>query len=82
MKGITMTMRQLLLPGCGSATLTLADPVTHEMIAQLQAGLDTLLLTLRHELRGNQPDPGDLELQSWSAHLHPFAATTGSHLHA
>ena len=65
-----MTMRQVLLPDCGSATLTLAEPLTLDAIGQLESGLDQLLMKLRCELRADQADPGDLEFESWSLNLH------------
>jgi hypothetical protein len=65
-----MKTRQLLLPGCGPAMLTLAEPLTLDVIGQLECGLANLLSKLRQELRGDQPDPGDLEFESWSLNLH------------
>lgn len=62
-----MTMRQLSLPDCGSAMLTLAEPLTLNVISQLEFGLDNLFFKLRRELRGDQPDSGDLEFESWTA---------------
>jgi hypothetical protein len=64
-----MTMQKLSLPDCGSAMLTLPDPLTPDVIGQLESGWHKLLLTLRRELRGDQPDPGDLEFESWAANL-------------
>ncbi len=66
-----MTMRQLSLPGCGSVMLTLAEPLTLDVIGQLECGLDKLLFKLRRELRADQPDPGDLEFESWAFNIHP-----------
>jgi hypothetical protein len=65
-----MTMRQLLIPESGSAMLTLAEPLTLDVIGRLEAGLANLLSKLRQELRGDQADPGDLEFESWSLNLH------------
>lgn len=65
-----MTLRQLSLPDCGSATLTLAEPLTLDLIGQLECGLDKLLFKLRRELRADQPDPGDLEYETWTANMH------------
>lgn len=65
-----MTMRQLSLPDCGSVMLTLAEPLTLDVIGQLECGLDNLLVKLRQELRANQPNPGDLEFESWTANMH------------
>jgi hypothetical protein len=65
-----MTMRQLLIPGSGSAMLTLVEPLTLDVIGRLEFGLANLLFRLRQELRGDQPDPGDLEFESWSLNLH------------
>jgi hypothetical protein len=64
-----MTMQKLSLPDCGSATLTLPDPLTPDVIGQLERGWHKLLLTLRRELRSDQPDPGDLEFASWAANM-------------
>lgn len=65
-----MTMRQLLLPDCGSAMLTMSEPQTLDAIYQLECGLDKLLFKLRNEIRADQPDPGDLEFESWAANLY------------
>lgn len=77
-----MTTRQLSLPDCGSVMLTLAEPLTLDVIDQLECGLDNLLFKLRRELRGDQPDPGDLEFESWTANMHLTPSTTRSHDHA
>ncbi len=74
-----MTMRQLSLPDCGSAMLTLAEPLTLDVIGQLECGLDNLLVKLRRELRGDQPDPGDLEFESWAANMHSTTSPRKSH---
>ena len=65
-----MTMHQLLLPGSRPALLTLAEPLTLDVIGQLECSLANLLSKLRQELRGDQPDPGDLDFESWSLNLH------------
>ena len=65
-----MTMRQLLIPDSGQSVLTLAEPLTLDVIGRLEWGLANLLSKLRQELRGDQPDPGDLEFESWSLNLH------------
>ncbi len=65
-----MTMRQLLIPDSGQSVLTLAEPLTLDVIGRLECGLANLLSKLRQELRGDQPDPGDLEFESWSLNLH------------
>ena len=65
-----MTMRQLLIPDSGQSVLTLAEPLTLDVIGRLESGLANLLSKLRQELRGDQPDPGDLEFESWSLNLH------------
>ncbi|MEI8031579.1 MAG: hypothetical protein WCH35_17535 [Comamonadaceae bacterium] len=65
-----MTTRQLSLPDCGSAMLTLAEPLTFDVIGQLERGLDTLLYKLRRELRVDQLDPGDLEFESWASNIY------------
>ena len=62
-----MTMRQLSLPHCGSATLVLTEPLTGDVIGQLECGFRSLLNKLRVELRPNEPAPGDLEFESWTA---------------
>jgi hypothetical protein len=69
-KGVPMTMRQLSLPDCGSAMLTLAEPLTLDVISRLECSLENLLAKLRRELRGDQPDPGTLEFESWSLNIH------------
>jgi len=62
--------------------LTLADPLTLDVVGQLEFGLDNLFFKLRRELRGDQPDPGDLEFESWTVNKHSTTSTTGSHDHA
>jgi hypothetical protein len=62
-----MTMRQLSLPDCGSAMLTLSEPLTLDAIGQLECGFYNLLVKLRRELRPVEPNPGDLEFESWTA---------------
>jgi hypothetical protein len=65
-----MMMRQLLIPDSGPAMLSLVEPLTLDVIGRLECGLASLLTTLRQELRGDQPDPGDLEFESWSLNIH------------
>ena len=65
-----MAMRQLLIPDSGPAMLTLAEPLTLDVIGRLESGLANLLSKLRQELLGDQPDPGHLEFESWSLNLH------------
>jgi hypothetical protein len=65
-----MMTRQLLIPDGGPATLTLAEPLTLDVIGRLESGLANLLSKLRQELRGDQPDPGQLEFESWSLNMH------------
>lgn len=77
-----MTLRQLSLPDCGSVMLTLAEPLTLDVIGQLECGLDNLLFKLRRELRADQPDPGDLEFESWAANMRLTSSTIRSHDHA
>ena len=77
-----MTMRQVLLPDCGSATLTLAEPLTLDAIGRLESGLGNVLLKLRRELRADQADPGDLEFESWAANMRLTSSTNGGHAHA
>lgn len=74
-----MTMRQLSLPDCGSVMLTLAEPLTLDLIGQLECGLDNLLFKLRRELRTDQPDPGDLEFETWTANMHSTTSPRKSH---
>ncbi len=74
-----MTLRQLSLPDCGSAMLTLAEPLTLDAIGQLECGLDNLLFKLRRELRADQADPGDLEFESWTANMHLTTSPRKSH---
>ncbi len=71
-----MTTRQLSLPDCGSAMLTLTEPLTLDVIGQLECALNNLRFKLRRELRTAQPDPGDLEFESWAANLHLTTSTT------
>jgi hypothetical protein len=68
-KGLPMTTRQLSLPDCGSVTLTLAEPLTLDVIGKLECGLDNLLFKLRRELLADQPDPGDFEFESWAVNM-------------
>jgi hypothetical protein len=77
--GVPMTTRQLSLPDCGSAMLTLAEPLTLDVIGQLECGLDKLLSKLRQELGADQPDPADLEFESWTANMHPTASPRKFH---
>ena len=65
-----MAMRQLLIPDNGPAMLTLAEPLALDVIGRLESGLANLLSKLRQELRGDQPDPGHLEFESWSLNIH------------
>lgn len=65
-----MTIRQLALPDCESAVLTLTEPLTLDGIGQLESGWNNLLFTLRRELGAGQPDPGELEFESWAANMH------------
>lgn len=65
-----MNTRQLNLPECGSAMLTLSEPLTQEAIYQLECGFDQLLFKLRQEIHSDQPDPGDLEFKSWTVNMH------------
>lgn len=65
-----MTMRQLLIPDSAPAMLTLSEPLTLDVIGRLESGLANLLSKLRQELRGDQPDPGHLEFESWSLNIH------------
>lgn len=77
-----MNTRLLNLPEGGSVLLTLAEPLTLDVIGQLECGLDNLLFKLRQELRADQPDPGDHEFESWYANLRPSSSTIRSHDHA
>ena len=61
-----MSMQQRSLPNCGSATLVLAEPLTLDVISQLESGFHTLMVELRRELRPDEPTPGDLEFESWT----------------
>lgn len=65
-----MTMRQLSLPDCGSAMLVLAEPLTQDVIGQLESGFHNLLVKLRRELRPDESAPGDLEFESWTASMY------------
>ena len=73
-----MTMRQLSLPNSGSAMLILTEPVTGDVIGQLECGFRNLLHALRVELHPEEPAPGDLEFESWTAEkylTHPIPRT-------
>lgn len=65
-----MTTRQLSLPDCGSAMLVLAEPLTPDVIGQLECGFHSMLAKLRQELRADEPTPGDLEFESWTANMY------------
>jgi hypothetical protein len=69
-KGVPMMTHQLLIPDGGPATPTLAEPLTVDVIGRLESELAKLLAKLRQELRGDQPDPAQLEFESWSLHMH------------
>jgi hypothetical protein len=77
-----MTIRQLSLPQCGSATLNLAEPLTLDAIGQLECGFHNLLATLRQELRPDEPDPGDLEFESWTPNMYLTTPIPRSQDHA
>ena len=77
-----MTMRQLSLTDCGSAMLTLAEPLTPDVIGQLECGFHNLLVTLRRELSPDEPTPGDLEFESWTANQYLTNPIPRSHDHA
>jgi hypothetical protein len=62
-----MTTRQLSLPNCGSAMLVLGEPLTHDLIAQLEGGFYNVLAKLRRDLPPVKPTAGDLEFESWTA---------------
>lgn len=77
-----MTTRQLPLPDCGSAMLVLAEPLTPDVIGQLECGFHNLLVKLRRELRPDEPTPGDLEFESWTANQYLTNPIPRSHVHA
>lgn len=77
-----MTTRQLSLPVCGSAMLVLAEPLSSDVIGQLECGFHKLLATLRRELRPDEPTPGDLEFESWTANKYLTNPVPRSHDHA
>jgi hypothetical protein len=77
-----MTMRQLSLPDCGSAMLTLSEPLTLDGIGRLECGFHNLLVKLRRELRPDEPAPGDLEFESWTANMYLTNPIPRSHDHA
>lgn len=77
-----MTIRQLSLPDCGSATLVLAEPLTHDGIGRLECGFHSLLARLRRELPPDQPAPGDLEFESWTSSKYLTNPVPRSHDHA
>jgi hypothetical protein len=63
-------LRKLLLPDIGNVDLTLVEPLSLDVIGKLERALEDLLCKLRRELRGDRPDPGELEFESWSLNLH------------
>ncbi|MDP1902618.1 MAG: hypothetical protein Q8K96_19540 [Rubrivivax sp.] len=68
---MTQPQTPLSIPDCAPATLTLPDPLTLESINRLEAAIGSLLRTFRKDLRGNAADdPGCIEVDSWSIHLH------------
>ena len=72
-KDTLMTQQQttLSIPDCAPATLTLPDPLTLESIGRLEEAIASLFRTVRKDLRGNAADdPGSIEVDSWSVHLH------------
>lgn len=77
-----MTMRQLTLPDCGSATLSLEEPLTPDVIEHLEFGFHNLLANLRREMRPAEPTPGDLEFESWTANKYLTNPIPRSHDHA
>ena len=77
-----MTMRQLSLPDCGSAMLVLVEPLTLDGIGQLECGFHNLLFKLRRELSPDEPTPGDLEFESWTANQYLTNPIPRSHDHA
>jgi hypothetical protein len=77
-----MTMRQISLPDCGSAVLTLAEPLTPDVIGRLECGFHNLLVKLRRDLHPDEPTPGDLEFASWTANMYLSNSIPRSHSHA
>jgi hypothetical protein len=77
-----MTMQQRSLPDCGSAMLVLAEPLTLDVISQLESGFHTLMVELRRELRPDEPTPGDLEFESWTAEKYLTNPIPRIHVHA
>jgi hypothetical protein len=72
-KEYPMTQQQttLSIPDCAPATLTLPHPLTLESIGRLEEAIGSLFRTFRTDLRGNAADdPGCVEYDSWSIHLH------------
>ena len=68
-----MTKQQttLSIPDCAPAALTLPEPLTLESIGRLEAAIASLLRMFRKDLRGDAADdPGSIEVDSWSIHLH------------
>jgi hypothetical protein len=63
-------LRKLLLPDIGKVDLTLVEPLSLDVIGELERALEDLLCKLRRELRGDRPDPSELEFESWSLNLH------------
>lgn len=77
-----MTTRQLSLPDCGPAMLVLSEPLTRDGIRQLECGFHNLLVQLRRELPAEEPSPGDLEFESWTASKYLTDPIPRSHHHA
>ena len=68
---MTQPQTPLSIADCAPAMLTLPDPLTLESIGRLEAAIASLLHTFRKDLRGNaDDDPGSIEVDSWSIHLH------------
>lgn len=63
-----MNSRQLRfpLPGVEPAVLMLPQSLSPETLLQLEHALTNALGALRHELRDDATDPGQIEYASWS----------------
>ena len=74
---MTYPTTALSIPGGGSATLTLPEPMTPAALSHFEAALGSYLRTLRRDLVGadadadtGAADPGAIEYASWAIRQH------------
>ncbi len=70
---MTYPTTALSIPGGGSATLTLPEPMTPAALSHFEAALSSYLRTLRRDLvgaEGDATDPGAIEYASWAIRQH------------